>query len=709
MFYHLNLDDKSFQEIESDAVFAIPGKCPDWTNYNQSDPGIMLLGLLSWFKEIQQYQISQMSGWKRQKYLDLLGIKIRYARPAVGAVSVEPSAGLTGRQVPLLEGTRFFAGDMAFETVQKEWIHPIRLIGAYILCGDLLDKYVNIGNNLGKKMRLYPFGEYPQTGNCCCFIMDRAFLQKAGTVISFDIRTDYQVSRNPIKEDFIPLAKLKWEYQSVDGWEELPVDFDTTYAFLQKGKIGFHLPKEMVEDKEYKAFQIRVTLVENDYDVAPLIENMYFNEIEVKQQYSYCDYEDYKIMPVGDEDILSVKSSLYLAKYGQRELYLHKKGGWIPTPILDRKEEEDGDTVVYFARPGWAKAGKCLNCRLVVFEKEFENKHFLGVGNGFASQEYRLDFSDILYDEFEIMVCDRRDGRFYPYQRVEDFDGCKPEDAVYVLDMARNRLIFGNCENGMAPDGDILLLRLRESGGKSGNIKAGKIRECEPYPALSVRQYEMTYGGRDNETIEECYERFRQELKKINRGVTYSDYEKLVKQTPGLLILDSKVIPLSAEAKGGENLPENEISIVVRPLSYKERDTHLSDKYRQNLEQMLDKRKMIGTSIKILNPEYVGISVYAEIVIRPQFTGAEKMIEEAVRSYLDETSWEIGRTVSGSAIYGIIDILPCVWKVKNLTVGARGRGYRHLVNGDVQLPPNGLPYLKDLDFRIYTSGNAEGW
>ena len=56
MFYNLNLDDKSYQEIEADAVFQIPRECPDWTNYNQSDPGIMLLGLLSWLKEIQQYQ-----------------------------------------------------------------------------------------------------------------------------------------------------------------------------------------------------------------------------------------------------------------------------------------------------------------------------------------------------------------------------------------------------------------------------------------------------------------------------------------------------------------------------------------------------------------------------------------------------------------------------------------------------------------------------
>ena len=212
----------------------------------------------------------------------------------------------------------------------------------------------------------------------------------------------------------------------------------------------------------------------------------------------------------------------------------------------------------------------------------------------------------------------------------------------------------------------------------------------------------MTSGGRDNETVEECYERLRQDLRQINRGVTFSDYEKLVRQTPGLLVLDSKVVSPKAGADWTQ-VPENEIAIVVRPLSYKERDDCLNEKYRQNLEQMLRNRKTIGTTIKILNPEYVGISIFAEIVIRPQFTDAERMIEEAVRAYLDETAWEIGRAVSSSEIYGIIDMLPCVQQARSLSVEARGRGFRHLVNGDVQLPPNGLPYINEMDFRIFTA------
>ena len=709
MFYNLNLDDKSYQEIEADAIFQIPGICPDWTNYNQPDPGIMLIGLLSWLKEIQQYHISQLCGWRRQKYLKLFGFSMNHAKPAQGSISVELPAGVPDMQVTLMKGTRFFAGDMVFETLQKECPYSIHLMGAYILCGELLDKYVNIGNDLEKQMRLYPFGEYPKEGNCCYFIMDKAFWDGRQTVITFDIRMDYEVNRNPIGKDFIPLARLKWEYQSVEGWEELPVAFDTTHAFLQSGKIGFDLPGKMVEDEIYGAFQIRVTLMENDYDVAPLIRNIYFNEIEVRQQYSCSDYEDYELEFPDSALLLSVKSSMYLAKSGQTELYLEQDGGWVPVPVRRKEETEEGGCLLYFVRPDWAE--EKLICRLAAYEDGFWEKRELGVGDGSANQTYVLDIDNILYDEFEIMVCDRRDGRYYSYQRVEDFDNCTPEDAVYVLEPEEKRLLFGNCENGMAPEGRICLLRLKVSQGRAGNIKAGKIHECHAFPELLVKQYGMTSGGRDNETVEECYERLRQELKQIRRGVTSSDYEKLVRQTPGLLILDSKVVS-PALGNGWESAPEkkafnkasNEVTIVVRPLSYKERDGSLNEKYRQNLEHMLRNRKMIGTTIKILGTEYVGISIFAEIVIRPQFTDAETMIEEAVRAYLDEKSWEIGRLVSSSEIYGIIDMLPCVHQARSLSLEARGRGFRHLVNGDVQLPPNGLPYLNEMDFRISTVG-----
>ena len=118
---------------------------------------------------------------------------------------------------------------------------------------------------------------------------------------------------------------------------------------------------------------------------------------------------------------------------------------------------------------------------------------------------------------------------------------------------------------------------------------------------------------------------------------------------------------------------------------------------------MLEKEKMLGTRNQILSPEYIGISVYAEIVIKPQFSDAKEQMETAVQTYLDEKTWKIGRPVLSSTLYGILDTLPCVWQVRALSVNARGKRCRHLVNGDIGLPPNGLAYLENMDFCIYTA------
>lgn len=701
MLYHMNLDDRSYREIEEEAVFHIPREYPEWTNYNLSDPGMTLVQLFSWLAEVQQYHLSRPNAWKRRKYLKLLGTEVQHIRPSFGAVSVEPGLEQTGNSVPLLRGTRFYAGDMVFESVEKEWVHAARLIGAYMIQGTTFQSYHNIGNDFEKQMKLYPFGEFPESGNQCCFVLDQALEGGQKVEIYFDICTDYEVKRNPADEFFFPLAELKWEYYGRDGWEEMQVVSDDTCGLVQSGRICFFQQREMAAEPRFQTCQIRVTLEKNDYDVAPLIQNIYLNEIQVRQQCSLCDYETGEINFSGQEDTFFLCSSLDLAERGRTELYLEKGKGWSLLKEIRREKNQDGDVKLWFRKPEWAEG--ILQYRLAVFEEEMEEKRILGRGDAFANQEYDLHFPDFVYDSFEIMVYDEEEACFISYEKAEDFDSCTPEDRVYLLDIADKRVLFGDCERGMAPDGEIRILRLKCSLGKSGNIKADKIRECGADPGLLVRQYKMTAGGLDEETLDACFERFRLELKKRERGVTYSDYEELVRTTPGLLILDSRVIPPAAWEDTGNILPENQISVVVQPLSFQGRKAVLSASYKQNIRQRLESRKMLGTRIQILNPEYIGISVYAEIVIKPQFPDARGQMEEAVRSYLDEKTWGIGQPVLSSTLYGILDTLPCVWQVKALSVNAIGNGCRHLVNGDVGLPPNGLAYLDDLDFRIYTA------
>ena len=83
-----NLDDQTYQEIVKAAEGRLPWLCPSWTDHNAHDPGITILELMAWYKELQQYQMNQFTDELRCKLLKLAGVRRRPAVPAGCAVEL---------------------------------------------------------------------------------------------------------------------------------------------------------------------------------------------------------------------------------------------------------------------------------------------------------------------------------------------------------------------------------------------------------------------------------------------------------------------------------------------------------------------------------------------------------------------------------------------------------------------------------------------
>src|SRR5438128_9643945 len=77
-----NLDDRRFDELLAQARSLIPRFAPEWTNYNESDPGITLLELFSWLTELTLYRVNQVPELHYVKFLQLLGITTQAPAPA---------------------------------------------------------------------------------------------------------------------------------------------------------------------------------------------------------------------------------------------------------------------------------------------------------------------------------------------------------------------------------------------------------------------------------------------------------------------------------------------------------------------------------------------------------------------------------------------------------------------------------------------------
>ena len=87
-----NLDDRTFQDIVSEARSKIPLYCPKWTDYNLSDPGITLIEMFAWIADMLLYRLNRVPEKNYVKFMELIGIKLEPPKPATVEVTFRLSA-----------------------------------------------------------------------------------------------------------------------------------------------------------------------------------------------------------------------------------------------------------------------------------------------------------------------------------------------------------------------------------------------------------------------------------------------------------------------------------------------------------------------------------------------------------------------------------------------------------------------------------------
>ena len=76
------LDDLVYDEVLEDLIRRIPVHAPEWTDYNDSDPGITLLQLFSHLAEQVGYRLNRIPEKNHIELLKLLGVRLQPTRAA---------------------------------------------------------------------------------------------------------------------------------------------------------------------------------------------------------------------------------------------------------------------------------------------------------------------------------------------------------------------------------------------------------------------------------------------------------------------------------------------------------------------------------------------------------------------------------------------------------------------------------------------------
>jgi hypothetical protein len=77
-----NLDDRTFEQLVAEARARIPRYTPEWTNFNEADPGMTLVKLHAWLTETILFRLNKLPDLNYIKFLNLLNVK---PRPALAA------------------------------------------------------------------------------------------------------------------------------------------------------------------------------------------------------------------------------------------------------------------------------------------------------------------------------------------------------------------------------------------------------------------------------------------------------------------------------------------------------------------------------------------------------------------------------------------------------------------------------------------------
>ena len=310
-------------------------------------------------------------------------------------------------------------------------------------------------------------------------------------------------------------------------------------------------------------------------------------------------------------------------------------------------------------------------------------EQLLVTAQGICDLRVKLEDQNILSDGLELWVRGQ-DGNFR-WTQVEDFDLSDKEDRHYVYEEETAELVFGDGIHGCPPEGDILLMGYATSQGMSGNVKKHMVSsETDRFQAVNILPSE---GGRDRETIEECYERLFEDRRELYRCITLQDFEQAVRSVPGFVVH-------RVHAFRGK---ENTVCICVETKGSSKR---LNESCLGKVQEYLMPRVLLGTKVDFLQPQYVGIHVYLDVSVNPSYQDVKQLTQEALNKYFDGADVGFGCLIRKNELGRYVHGLPWIRGLKSMEFSAAGSGVTVMNNGDLRLADDCLPVVEHVVVNI---------
>jgi predicted phage baseplate assembly protein len=621
------LDDRQYADIVAQAKTLIPRYAPEWTNFNDSDPGITLVQLFAWMTDIILYRLNQVPDLNYIKFLQLLGIELNPAQPA----KAELTFTLARPDVPPVivpQGTQVAAAADGNQPIVFETDESLIAIGTQLVALQSYDGlgYLNLsGKNNTPKQWFYPFGQNPQPGSALVLGFSSQATSPAGPIefpsdqINLAVTLYSDGLTPPLALCSLPVpppATLAWEYWDGRQWEPISIDSDGTRAFTQNGHIFFPGPGSFIQAAPLgkitdSLYWIRARLISASYEIPPQVAAILTNTISATQATTITD------------EVL---------------------GGSDGTP--NQGFQLANAPVVVLATP--IKVGNSDGTSATITSLRLEVDEGLG---------------------------------FMVWQQVDDFFASKPDSPHFVLNRTIGQVTFGDGEHGRIPaanltnpTGNIVARNYRFGGGSGGNVGGQTITQLQTFvPSVnSVTNYQAATGGTDEESLADAKHRAASALKSNDRAVTNEDFEYLATQAPCANVIRAKALPLFHPDFPTGQIP-GVVTVIVIPNSNAPNPTP-NQTTLQAVCQYLNAHRLLTSEVYVVGPTYRKIKVQASLVVQPgsDLGTVKNAVVTALTNFFspltggpDNTGWPFGGEIYYSDVYRIIIETPGVLRIQN--------------------------------------------
>ena len=678
------IDDRSYSQILNEARARIRVHNPEWTNFNDSDPGITLLQLFAFMTENLLYRSNLIPERNRMKFLKLLGIGMRPASSAVGVVSFADERGPMSTAT-LPAGFPLLAGKVGFATQNALDVLPVE--GHVFYRRKLSDaEQAQAGKSYTQL-----FGTFQDGGTSLDFYetvpvnppASAAAIQAISLSDATTVDRSLWIALAMRPRELATASAVSAEIAGKTLTLGLMPAVDDTERVLSPGGSGLSAtPARLIYEISSGEFAADgktplYTRLDARADDDPL-QNLTLVQLTLPEQIGVWNDLDPLEDGVGD-----LPPSIEDNKLAERVL------AWIrlrlPDDSAGNRSADSQTSPSQKASFSWVG----INAARVTQRMDVVGEP-LGTGSGEPDQAYTLVNKPVLPGSVRLTVGNQL------WSRTDDLLAAPPEvpvadptlpprpgsskppadPRVFVVDRESGEIRFGDGLRGARPPlGASIVASYAWGGGDAGNVGIGSIKTSPVLPAgFTVSNPLPTWGGAEGETVSEAERNIPKFLRHSDRAVTAEDFKDIVRRAPGVDVGRVDVLPIYHPTLGSP-APGVVTLMVVPNDPTNPQAPSPSLLFLNAICAWLDPRRLITTEVHVRGPQYVPISVSAGIDVVPgkDIAPVREAVQQAIRLFLsplaggqDEQGWPLQKTVEDREVWARAARVDGVAKVRDV-------------------------------------------